>query len=110
MLKQKNYLLYCGTKVIGKFKLADILEVELTDGLNQAQVPIDFHRGYFKGERRFIGDVVNTWIIDRAIPPERHNIYGILEEMGLDEYDELGMFLYCNGQYVGDDFRIELIQ
>lgn len=88
----------------------DNLQVELFDGLKtMADVPIDFHPGYFSGQRVFGTKVVKEWIYDRVTPSGRHNIDDILESLGLEEYDELNIFLAYNGRFTQDSFHIQRI-
>jgi hypothetical protein len=34
---------------------------------------------------------------DRIVPPNRQNIYSILDSLGMDEYDEYGIIKSTNG-------------
>ncbi len=111
MLNNKEYILYSGDKVIGEFKLlnnSDKYSVKLIDNLELVEVPIDFHPEYFRdGRRYFKGPEVFEWIKDRVIPSGRQNIRSILDKMGLEEYDELGIFLYFHGKCCRDYFHVE---
>ena len=57
----------------------------------------------------FTGREGFEWIRDRVIPPNRQNINEILKKIGIDEYNELAIFLYAKGKFVSDTFRIEEI-
>lgn len=111
-MSEISYHLLDDTKIIGIFTMfdRDNLQVELFDGLEtMSDIPIDFYPEYMKGQRVFGTKVVKEWIYDRVIPSGRQNIDEILEKMGLEEYDELEIFLYQNGRYTQDSFSIQKI-
>lgn len=82
----------------------------MDDGLVGIEVPIDFMPEYFRDKRRYFeGAEVFEWIIDRVIPAGRQNIDEILEKVGIEEYDELAIFLYAHGRSCRDYFHIEEI-
>lgn len=112
MLRNKKYRLYSGDKEIGSFSLLsnqDKYRIILFDNLDLLDVPIDYYLKYKEGRRRFTGNEVFDWIKDRVIPPGRQNINEVLEQVGIEEYDELAIFLYAKGKFVSDRFWIEEI-
>lgn len=109
MSNQKKYHILSGTKIIGEFEVSNNLRVRLLNNLNKIEVPIFFNIGYFKGQREFEGDIVEYWIKNRVVPSGRQNIDSILKQVGIEEYDWLKIFLYCNGKYTQDNFSIEPI-
>lgn len=112
MSKVNKYNLLDGTKVIGTFTMydKDNLQIELIDGLEtMSDIPIDFYLEYMKGQRVFGTKVVKEWIYDRVIPSGRQNIDAILDKVGIEEYNPLSIFLYCNGKCVRDNYNIQLM-
>lgn len=114
MSNRREFLLYSGNKKIGQFSLtgdSDKYSIKLDDGLVGIEVPIDFMPEYFRdGQRYFKGPEVFEWIRDRVIPAGRQNINEILQKVGIEEYDELAIFLYAHGRSCRDYFHIEEIK
>lgn len=107
MLEDKRYRLLCGDSHIGYFIInKGCPSVSLLPNLSLNQIPWDFRVCYTHGTRDFSGKIVDRWISDRVTPSGRHNINEILKSAGLSEYNPLGLFLYTNGRYTQDNFRI----
>ncbi|MBR1453985.1 MAG: hypothetical protein IJ593_05015 [Lachnospiraceae bacterium] len=110
MSDPKTYKLFCGDKLIGYFYLADEMKVKLLDNIPILDIPFDFWNEYNSGQRIIGHKEVKEWIDDRVVPAGRQNIDDFLEAAGLEEYDELGLFLYADGKHWRDNFRIEEIK
>jgi len=110
MLNIRRYHLYSGDKVIGQFIYSDKLEISLVDNLRMIDIPMFFYKKYTEGQRAFKDDIVREWVCSRVIPSGRQNISEILREIGLEEYDELGIFMHFKGRFSQDEFRIEEIK
>lgn len=52
---------------------------------------------YKRGIKDVPQHLVDRWVDNRIIPPDRQGLYDILKEMGITEYDRFTMLLYNNG-------------
>jgi hypothetical protein len=93
---------------VGKVtKTDDSYTVELFDGFDSVDVPFHFRNEYKTGIRVFKDRDVVDWILNRIIPKERQNINHILNELGMDKYDEWEMFKAYEGRTVRDHFYVK---
>lgn len=110
MSKVRKFHFLCGAKKIGTFCIfGDELQLRLDDELDRNDVPMMFWPEYQRGIRVFGDNDCREFIDERMIPPGRQNIGEILKRMGLNEYNQLAMFLYFNGRAVQDNFSIKEI-
>jgi hypothetical protein len=80
--------------------------VELKDGFDVVDVPFHFRKEYSEGLRVFKDNDVFYWIVHRIIPKERQNLNHILNELGMERYDEWEMFKAYSGRTVRDHFYV----
>ena len=109
MLNRVEYPLFSGIKRIGVFDTN--LEktefcVKLINDLTFYEVPIEFWKGYCKGEREFNHNIVYEWMCDRVTPSGRQNIEDFLKDAGLENYDVVGLFFHAKGKSCRDDIAI----
>ena len=52
-------------------------------------------------------DKFELWLIERIVPQTRIGIDKLLADMGLSEYDELGILKYTEGQHASDTCTID---
>lgn len=106
----RKYHFLNGTKKIGTFSIVDgVLQLVFDKRLSIYDVLMMFWPEYQRGIRVFGDNDCREFIDERMIPPGRQNIGEILKRMGLEEYDQLAMFLYFNGRAVQDNFSIKEI-
>lgn len=70
----------------------------------------DFFMEKFKGQGELPDWIVDKWITRRLMPPNRHAIKSILEDVGLTEYDEMGLFDITKGRCDKDSFYFKEIK
>lgn len=54
--------------------------------------------------------LVNNWVQGRVIPPNRQGLRGILDEIGMKEYNVFDLLIYCNGRCHMDSLCIREIK
>lgn len=107
----RYHLLHLDSK-IGFFEMSNNrkdLKIILFDNLEWIQIPHEFEKGYYNGQRVFNTDEVMYWMEERVIPPYRQNIESIMRTNNIPEYSVLNMFLAAEGYFCSDKFHIELI-
>jgi hypothetical protein len=55
-------------------------------------------------------DKLQSWLIDRMVPPTRIGINDLLRQMGLSEYDQLSILKYTSARHTSDTCRIDFTQ
>ena len=84
--------------------------IELSDGLDEWDIPMLLSSLYKKGERT-IGDYWSkTWVSQRIVPSDRQNIGQILRDNKLKRYDEFDLLCLAGGRCEQDDFYITQIK
>jgi hypothetical protein len=56
--------------------------------------------------RDYTKEDVKCWVLERAPEEDYELIVGVLEEMGLEEYDAYKIFLKNNGIFITDKFYV----
>lgn len=78
----------------------------LNDNLELIQIPWEWERKYEDGQREYSHKEAMEWIKERVVPYGRCNIHEIMEAYGMEEYNELDMFIGAKGYFNNDGYRI----
>jgi len=50
---------------------------------------------------------IKEWLFERIVPPTRIGIDGLLQQMGLSEYDQLAILKYTSARHTSDTCTID---
>ena len=86
----------------GQFRI----DIDKAADVSKLPISLKVHaeQGRFELDEAFSMD----WVRARVCPPSRHNISTILQEIGLEEYDEFGIIMYTQGRSLMDDLYISI--
>ena len=111
MSRTRKFHIFRGTKLVGDFIVTNNKPtVKLVDNLDYWDPPIDFVVEYQEGQREFSGKIVDDFVKDRVVPSGRQNIREILQQVGIEEYDPLEMFIFYRGRTIRDSIHLEDIK
>ena len=84
--------------------------IEIRDDVDEWDLPFVLEHFVRKGQRTVDSYHTLLWIKQRVIPSDRQNIGMILKECGLEEYDEIKLFLIADGRCAQDSCCIKRIK
>jgi len=73
-----------------------------------SKLPISLKIHAEQGRYDLDGSFSMDWVRARICPPYRHNISGILQELGLQEYDEFDLIMRTEGKSLMDDLYLTI--
>jgi len=83
--------------------------IELCDGVDEWDLPFILDYYAKKGEKSIDMQHTMEFIRQRIIPPDRQNIGSVLKDNGLEEYDEIKLFVLADGRCAQDECYIRRI-
>ena len=81
--------------------------IEIKEDIDPLKLPYICYHFRMKNEYTVNSYWSKEWVNERIVPRDRQNIGMILNESGLDEYDEFSLLLQMNGRCSQDDFYIK---
>ncbi len=81
--------------------------IELCEGVDEWNLPFILDYYARKGELSIGRQHTLEFIRQRIIPPDRQNIGSILKDNGLEEYDEIKLFILSDGRCAQDECYIK---
>ena len=83
--------------------------IEINDGISEWELPFILDSYVRRGIMTVTQEDTMRFISQRVIPPDRQNIGMILKDNGLDEYDEIKLFILSDGRCAQDECFIRPI-
>lgn len=84
--------------------------IDIPDDIDPNNLPAIPRLLFDKGMRHIDDYWARRFVKERIAPPERQNIGSIMRIVGIKEYDEFEILIYCDGRSSQDDFILEEIK
>lgn len=103
--RRESYKIYEHDKHIGFFNIDYSIEGRKFSAEifapSQAFILMPDENGHVTHEK------IQSWLVDRMVPPTRIGIDSLLQQMGLSEYDQLSILKYTSARNAHDTCRID---
>ena len=94
--------------LVGYIRIPDRenITMDFMPNLHILHIPLFAWEDYSHGQLHFKGKEIYHWICNRVTPSNRNNIYSLLRDVGIDEYDAVSLFVWANGKFSNDSIYI----